>query len=327
MTDSIWNNRTVLITGGTGSFGTKLTEILLREYNPKSIRIFSRGEKLQQEVRLQFSNDPKLRWIIGDVRDRAQVFRALYDADIVVHAGALKQIEACEQNPIEAINTNIMGSINIVDAAIFNEVERIIGLSSDKAVYPTLLYGATKMVMEKLIAQSNIYVGTRKTRLSCCRYGNISGSRGSVIPLFMEQKKTGMITITDERMTRFWITRSQVVRFVMKCAEVMLGGEVFIPVAPSIKITDLADAIAPEAKRRVTGPRPSEKLHETLITPEEARHTMLFDGYYRIAPEVVFRQSDKFVDGQPLPDGFSYASNNNTQWLSKSDLERMIKEL
>ncbi len=237
-------NKVILLTGGTGSFGQKFTEIALREHNPKVIRIFSRGELLQQQMQQRFNDDPRLRFFIGDVRDRERVYRAMNGVDIVVHAAALKQVPTCEYNPLEAVKTNIDGAANVIDAAIDNGVEKVMTISTDKAVQPVNLYGATKLAAEKLFIQSNVYTGWRKTRFSCVRYGNVAGSRGSVMPLFLKQKENGTITITDERMTRFWITLEQGVRFVIDCTGRMHGGEVFIPKIPSMKITELADEMS-----------------------------------------------------------------------------------
>jgi UDP-N-acetylglucosamine 4,6-dehydratase (inverting) len=320
-------DKVILLTGGTGSFGQKFTEIVLREHNPKVIRIFSRGELLQQEMRQKFNDDPRLRFFIGDVRDRERVYRAMDGVDIVVHAAALKQVPTCEYNPIEAVKTNIDGAANVIDAAIDDGVEKVMAISTDKAVHPVNLYGATKLAAEKLFIQSNAYTGWRKTRFSCVRYGNVVGSRGSVVPLFLEQRERGTITITDERMTRFWITIEQGVRFVIDCISRMRGGEVFIPKSPSMKITDLADAIAPEAKREIIGIRPGEKLHEILLTGEEALHAKEFDTYFVIEPEFPFWSKDYLEGGKPLPEGFTYASNNNSWWLTKEELRQMLNDL
>jgi UDP-N-acetylglucosamine 4,6-dehydratase len=318
-------NKVILLTGGTGSFGQKLTEIALKECNPRAIRIFSRGELLQHEMRLKFNDHPKLRFFIGDVRDRERVYRAMNGADIVVHAAALKQVPTAEYNPIEAVRTNIDGAINVVDAAIDNGVAKVIAISSDKAVHPVNLYGATKLVMERLIVQANVYTGAQKSRFSCVRYGNVVGSRGSVVPLFLRQKKNGVLTITDEKMTRFWITLEQGVRFVIRCIEGMQGGEVFIPKIPSMKITDLADTIAPGVKKEVVGIRPGEKVNEILLTEEEARHAREFDDHFVIEPEHPFWRKDSVEGGTPLPDGFQYTSDSNTRWLSKDELRGIIE--
>ena len=317
----------ILVTGGTGSFGQKFTEIALREHNPKAIRIFSRGELLQWEMQRKFNNDPRLRFFIGDVRDRERVYRAMDDVDIVVHAAALKQIPACEYNPIEAVKTNINGAINVIDAAIDSGVEKVMAISTDKAAHPVNLYGATKLVAEKLFIQGNSYVGPRKARFSCVRYGNVIGSRGSVVPLFLEQREGNEITITDERMTRFWLTLEQGVYFVIDCIGRMQGGEVFVPKVPSMKVIELADVIAPKAARKVTGIRPGEKLHEALLQEEEARHAREFDNYFVIKPEHLFWEKDNLESGKVLPDGFKYTSDNNNWWLTKEELKNMLEDL
>jgi len=322
-----FENKVVMVVGGTGSWGQKFTDIVLREYNPRQIRIFSRGELLQQEMRFRFKDNPKLSFIIGDVRDYEALYRAMYEVDILFYAAALKQIGACEVNPIEAVQTNIYGATNVVTTTINSGVEKVIGISSDKACVPSTLYGATKMVMEKIIIQGNVFVGDRKTRLSCVRYGNVMGSRGSVVPIFQEQRKNGVLALTDNRMTRFWLTIAQAVHFSIQCMEIMQGGEVFVPIIPSMRVTDLANAIAPEAEKKFIGIRPSEKLHEVLLTEEEARHAKRHSTYFIIEPEMSFRAADKWLDGMPLPDGFKYTSDSNTWWLSKEDLERMAKEL
>jgi len=322
---SFLNDKVILVTGGTGSFGQKFTQIVLKEHNPKAIRIFSRGELLQYEMNLKF-NDPRLRFFIGDVRDRDRVYRAMTGVDIVVHAAALKQVPTAEYNPIEAVRTNVDGSVNVIDAAIDSGVKKTIAISSDKAANPVNLYGATKLVMERLITQANVYSGTKKSAFSCVRYGNVVGSRGSVGPLFLQQIKSGAITITDETMTRFWITLEQGVRFVIDSIERMQGGEVFVPKIPSMKVTDLADAIAPGLKRKIIGIRPGEKINETLITEDEARHAQEFDTYYAIEPEFPFWQTDDLKGGKSLPGAFAYTSANNGRWLSNKELKGMMTE-
>lgn len=321
---SIFDGKTVLLTGGTGSFGQKFTEIILREHDPKSVRIYSRGELKQFDMRTRF-DDERLRFLIGDVRDRDRLYRAMNGVDIVVHAAALKQVPACEYNPIEAVRTNIDGAVNVIDAAIDNSVEKVIALSTDKAVHPVNLYGATKMVAEKLFVQGNTYAGVKKCAFSCIRYGNVIGSRGSVIPVFKEQKKTGTITITDDRMTRFWITLDQGVRFVIDCVGRMTGGEIFVPRIPSMKITDLAKAIAPDAKWDIIGIRAGEKLHEILLTEDEARHTKEFDSYFAVEPEHPFWNKENFNGGKVPPEGFRYTSDNNDRWLTEADLHKIIE--
>jgi len=320
------DGKTILLTGGTGSFGTKFTEIVLREFQIKILRIFSRGELKQQKMRQRFS-DKRLRFFIGDVRDRNRLHRALKGVDIVIHAAALKQIPACESNPIEAIKTNIDGAINIIDVAIDNKVDKVIAISTDKAVYPVSLYGATKLVAEKLFIQANSYKNGRKTIISCVRYGNFIGSEGSVIPIFKQQKKKGVITITDERMTRFWITQEQTVTSIINCLEKMKGGEIFIPKIPSMKMTDLADTIAPDAERKVIGIRPGERINEVLLTKEEARHSKEFENYFVIAPKFPSWNPDNLKGGKSLPEGFEYTSENNDWWMTKDDLRTILENL
>ncbi len=322
----VFKNKIILLTGGTGSFGYEFTRVVLKEYNPEVIRIFSRGEKKQLDMANKFKNE-KLRYFIGDVRDKDRLHRAMTDADIVVHAAALKQVPACEYNPIEAVRTNVDGAINVIDTAIDNEVELVMSISTDKAVHPVNLYGATKMTAEKLFIQGNSYTGKVDTKFSCVRYGNVIGSRGSVIPLFMEQKKSGTITITDDKMTRFWIKIEDGVKFVIKSINRMHGGEIFIPKIPSMKILDLADAIAPQAKKEIIGIRPGEKIHEILLTEDEAKHSREFKDSYVIEPEHPFWKKEDLVGGKILPDGFRYTSSTNEKWLTKDDIKRIIKEL
>jgi len=321
------DDKVILITGGTGSFGQKFTEIILQEYNPRTVRIFSRGELLQYQMQQKFKGNPKLRFLIGDIRDRERVYRAMNGVDIVVHAAALKQVPACEYNPIEAVRTNIDGATNIIDAAIDNGVEKALAISTDKAVLPVNLYGATKLVMERLFVQANVYTGGRKSKFACVRYGNVVGSRGSVIPLFRKQKELGKLSITDERMTRFWITLEQGVRFVIECIGRMIGGEICVPKIPSMKVSDIANTIAPQAEREVIGIRPGEKLHEILLTREEARHSREFDNYFVIEPEHPFWKGGNFKDGKPLPAGFRYTSDSNNQWVTGDELRAMLEEL
>jgi UDP-N-acetylglucosamine 4,6-dehydratase (inverting) len=323
---SIFDGKTILVTGGTGSFGKKFSEIVLAMSDPKSIRIFSRGELLQMEMHNELDDD-RLRFLIGDVRDRQRVNRAMNRVDIVVHAAALKQVPTCEYNPIEAVRTNIDGSINIIDAAIDNGVEKVMAISTDKAVHPVNLYGATKMVAERLFTQGNAYTGGRKPKFSVVRYGNVVGSRGSVIPLFKEQVKGGQITITDEKMTRFWITLNQGVNFVMRCLEMMHGGETYVPKIPSMKVTDLANAVAPGVPVRIIGIRPGEKIHEILITEDESRRTREFDDFYVIQPELAFWKEENLSGGRRLPEGFRYSSDTNTRWLKESDLQKILKKV
>lgn len=321
-------NKTILVTGGTGSFGQKFTEVVLREYNPYAVRIYSRGELLQLEMAQKFDNDERLRFLIGDVRDRERLERAMEGVDIVIHAAALKQIPTAEYNPIEVIKTNILGSANVVDAAINTNVKRVILVSTDKAVNPVNLYGATKLCAERLFTQANSYVGERTTRFSCSRYGNVVASRGSVIPIFREQQKNGYITITDERMTRFWITLDQGARFVISCIERMRGGEIFVPKLPSMRITELADAIAPGVEQRVTGIRAGEKIHEVLLTEYEALHAREFPDYYLIEPEFLFwKENGGIKEGQTVKENFRYVSDTNEWHLTQDELKKMIEGL
>ena len=320
-------DKVILLTGGTGSFGQKFTEIALKEFNPKKIRIFSRGEFLQHQMRQKFNGDPRLRFFIGDVRDKERLYRAMNGVDIVVHAAALKQVPACEYNPIEAVKTNIDGAINIIDAALDNKIEKVIAISSDKAVQPVNLYGATKLVAEKLFIQGNAYTGGRGTHFSCTRYGNVFASRGSAVELFLQQKDNGYITITDERMTRFWITLEQGVRFVIDCIGRMQGEEIFIPRISSMKITDIAAAVCPGIERKIIGIRPGEKLHEILLTEEEAAHSREYDAYFVIEPEQPFGGYSYLKDGKRPPQDFKYTSDSNSQWLTGKQLKDMIEEI
>lgn len=323
---SVLENKTILVTGGTGSFGQKFIEIVLKKYNPKAIRIFSRGEFLQWEMAKKF-NDPRLRFLIGDVREKDRVYRAMNGIDVVVHAAALKQIPAIEYNPIEAIRTNIIGTANVIDAVIDNNVEKAIFVSSDKAVNPINLYGATKLCAEKLFIQANFYSGERKIKFSCVRYGNVAGSRGSVIPLFLEQKKKGLLTITDKEMTRFWITLEQGVELVINCFENMKGGEVFVPKIPSMKIIDLAKTIAPDAQIKITGIRPGEKINEVLLSEEETRHSREFEKYFIIEPEYAFWKENNFQEGRPLSNNLRYTSDTNDKWISQEEMKEILKNL
>jgi UDP-N-acetylglucosamine 4,6-dehydratase len=324
-----WSKATVLVTGGTGSFGRKFVEILLREKRPKKLIVLSRDELKQHDMRQVFpdTDNSPMRYFLGDVRDKDRLCRAFHGVDVVVHAAALKQVPACEYNPFEAVQTNIIGAKNVIDAAIDCGVKRVIALSTDKAVNPVNLYGATKQVAEKLFVQGNSYAGAANTRFSCVRYGNVIGSRGSVIPLFLEQRKAGRITVTDKRMTRFWITLEQGVRFVIRSAEQMHGGEVFVPKVTSMRITDLAEAVAPGCRIELTGIRPGEKVHEVLVAEDEARHALEFDDMYIITPVFQWWGSDRWQEGKPLAEGFRFASETNSQWMSPSELRSLIGKL
>ncbi len=321
-----WKNQTVLITGGTGSFGKKFTKILLEERQPKKIIVFSRDELKQHEMRVGGYDHPTLRYFIGDVRDRERLIRAMHGVDVVVHAAALKQVPACEYNPMEAIKTNIIGTANVVEAALDAGVKKVMTISTDKAVNPANLYGATKLAAEKLTIQSNAYAGGTATRFSCVRYGNVVGSRGSVVPLFLKQRSNGKVTITDERMTRFLLSLEQGVRFVIHCIEQMEGGEVFVPKIPSTKVTDLAKVIAPDAELEIIGIRPGEKLHEMLISVDEARHTIELDAMFVIQPAEAMWFGYSWKDrGKLLPEGFYYSSDNNTEWLDLEEIKKFVE--
>lgn len=319
----------ILITGGTGSFGKKLTEVLLNGHKPKKLIIYSRDELKQFEMSQQFDERryPAIRYFIGDVRDRERLFRAFDGVDLVVHAAALKQVPSCEYNPLEAIKTNVLGAANIIDAAIDRKVKKVIALSTDKASNPINLYGATKLCSDKLFVAGNSYAGTHQTRFSVVRYGNVVGSRGSVIPFFLKMRETGRIPITDPRMTRFWITLDQSVDFVLKSAERMVGGEIFVPKIPSMRVLDLAKAIAPECKTETVGIRPGEKLHEMMISEDDSRTTIEYEDHYSILPSYHpwdANAAARDANGKPCLDGFCYRSDTNDRWVTESELHRMI---
>jgi UDP-N-acetylglucosamine 4,6-dehydratase len=321
-----WNDKTVLVTGGTGSFGKQFVNIMLSEYHPAKMIVFSRDELKQHEMRVAGYDDPSLRYFIGDVRDADRLHRAMQEVDIVIHAAALKQVPACEYNPMEAIKTNILGSSNVIEAALDTGVEKVMALSTDKAVNPVNLYGATKLAAEKLFVQSNAYAAGKDTRFSCVRYGNVVGSRGSVIPIFIQQRRNGKLTITDERMTRFWLTLEKGVRFVIRCTEQMLGGEVFVPKIPSTRIIDLAKVIAPDAEWEVIGIRPGEKLHEVLIHEDEARSAVELEDMFVVQPPTVLWFGHEWQDkGQPLPDGFTYGSESNPERLTIDQILEIVE--
>lgn len=320
-----WKDKVILVTGGTGSFGKKFISIMLKEFHPAKIIVFSRDEFKQHEMRVSGYDDPTMRYFIGDVRDVDRLRRAMHGVDIVVHAAALKQVPTCEYNPMEAIKTNILGSSNVIEAALDRGVKKVLALSTDKAVNPINLYGTTKLAAEKLFVQSNVYAAGTVTRFSCVRYGNVVGSRGSIIPLFIQQRKNGKITITDERMTRFWLTLEQGVRFVIRCIAQMYGGEVFVPKIPSTRIIDLAKVIAPEAEIEVIGILPGEKLHEVLIHEDEARNTVELEDMFVVQPAIeLWFVHDWKEKGRLLPDGFRYGSDTNSNWLNIDQIRQMI---
>jgi UDP-N-acetylglucosamine 4,6-dehydratase len=315
---------TILLTGGTGSFGQHFVRTALARWDPAAIRVYSRDELKQSEM-AQSLHDDRVRFFLGDVRDLERLRRAVAGTDIVIHAAALKQVPACEYNPFEAVKTNILGTQNVAEACIDAGVRKAISLSTDKAVSPANLYGATKLCAEKLFIQANVYSGKRPTRFSCVRYGNVVGSRGSVIPLFREQVALGELTVTDQRMTRFWISLDQAVEFVAACIERMRGGEVFVPKIPSMKVVDLAAAIAPGLPVRFTGIRPGEKLHELLLTAEEARRTLDAGYAYLVQPEHSFWNVTAVAGAAPVAEDFVYSSDRNSSWLDVATLREMLR--
>lgn len=320
------NNKTILVTGGTGSFGKKFISKVL-EQDVKKVIVFSRDELKQYEMAQEYT-DPRIRFFIGDVRDKDRLYRAFDGVDIVIHAAALKHVGACEYNPFEAVKTNIHGAQNIIEAAIDRGVEKVIALSTDKAASPINLYGATKLASDKLFVAGNSYAGDKETRFAVVRYGNVVGSRGSVVPFFKKLKESGeiQIPITDERMTRFWITLDQGVQFVIDNLQRMKGGEIFIPKIPSMKVVDLAEAIAPECEIKIVGIRPGEKLHEAMINEDDARQTLEYNNYYVIQPEFPWWREEYSNGGKPLPEGFTYISDVNDHWLTVDELRELVKE-
>lgn len=322
------NGMTILLTGGTGSFGNAFIDRVTTSWPDAVVRVYSRDELKQSELRMKYGDD-QVRYLIGDVRDRARMSRAAEGADVVIHAAAMKQVPACEYNPFEAVRTNVLGAQHVVDSAIDARVPRVVALSTDKAVNPVNLYGATKLCQEKIFVQGNAYAAQRDTRLACVRYGNVVGSRGSVVPLFRQQVATqGRITITDDRMTRFWIMLPQAVDLVLHALANMEGGEIFIPKIPSMRVTDLAEAIAPGVPREIVGIRPGEKLHELMITADESRHTIDAGDTFVVLPEHPWWDAKGPATlGYQLPDGFTYASDTNDEWLTVAELRAMLGEL
>ncbi len=323
---SIFKDKVILVTGGTGSFGKKCIKILLDEYEPKKIIVFSRDELKQFEMAQQFSKYEKIRYFIGDVRDKDRLLRAFNGVDYVIHAAALKQVPAMEYNPSEAIKTNINGAMNVIDAAIDRKVKKVVALSTDKACNPINLYGATKLCSDKLFVAANSYSGDSGTKFAVVRYGNVVGSRGSVVPFFKEKAKEGVLPITDSRMTRFWITLEQGVRFVIKGFERMHGGELFVPKIPSMNIMDLAKAIAPKCQTRVVGIRPGEKLHEVMISEDDSRNVKELSDCYVIQPAFNWWDKSNHSEGKDVCEGFSYSSDKNSEWLTIPQLQKMIEE-
>ena len=322
------NKKTILITGGTGSFGKKCTEIILKRYKPKKLIIFSRDELKQFEMAQQFPDTKYkcMRYFLGDVRDKERLHRAFHKVDVVIHAAALKQVPAAEYNPTEVIRTNIYGAQNIVNAAADRGVGKIIALSTDKAANPINLYGATKLCSDKLFIAANAFVSGDNSRFSVVRYGNVVGSRGSVIPFFLEKKEKGILPITDPRMTRFWITLDQAVEFVLKSLESMVGGELFVPKIPSMKITDLAKAICPDCKTKIVGKRPGEKLHEVMVPKDDAYNAVEFEDYFVIKSP--FRNFERrFNGGEEVSEDFEYSSRTNPWVLSTEEMKEMVENL
>jgi UDP-N-acetylglucosamine 4,6-dehydratase len=320
-----WSAQTILVTGGTGTFGRRITRVLLDQYQPRKVIVFSRDEDKQREMQERGFTGPALRYFLGSVRDRDRLRRAMHGVTIVVHAAALKQVPACEYNPIEAVATNIMGARNVIEAALDCGVARVMAISTDKAVNPVNLYGATKLVAEKLMVQANAYSGDLPTRFSCCRYGNVVGSRGSVVPLFLQQKERGVLTLTHPEMTRFWLTIGQGVAFTIQCIERMHGGEVFVPRIPSMRLVDLARAIAPECDLQFIGIRPGEKVHEVLVSEDESRNTRDMGDRFVIHPSHPWWPESQRDAGQALPDGYSFTSDGNDRWLTVDELRALLR--
>lgn len=319
--------RSILVTGGTGSFGRAFVRYALDHLDPSRLVIFSRDELKQYEFRSEIGDDPRLRWFIGDIRDADRLARAMEGVEAVVHAAALKQVDTAEYNPFECIRTNVLGTENVINASIDAGVERVVGLSTDKASSPLNLYGASKLCSDKLLVSGNTYGGHGGTRFGVVRYGNVMGSRGSVIPLFRRLASSGQLPITDRRMTRFWITLDDAVRFVVESFDRLVGGEIFIPKIPSTSIINLARAVAPEAEIVEIGIRPGEKLHEEMISEDDARKGQEFDDYYVITPVLDYWEAAEFQTGKHLPEGFVYRSNVNEMWLGEEELRLLLDTL
>ena len=322
----MFDNSSILVTGGTGSFGHTFIPMLLEKYNPSKVIIFSRDEMKQWEMAKKFQNDPRVRFFIGDVRDRDRVYRALDGVDYVVHAAATKIVPTAEYNPFECIKTNVLGAMNLIDACIDKGVKKVVALSTDKASSPVNLYGATKLTSDKLFVAGNSYAGAHNTRFSVVRYGNVMGSRGSVIPFFMSIRGEGKLPITDPRMTRFMISLEQGVELVWHAFNDMEGGEIYVKKIPSMKVTDVAKTIAPDAEQEIIGIRPGEKLHEQMIGAEDSFYTYEYPEHFKILPAI--HDWDKCVnrikDGQKVEEGFVYASDNNTEWMGEEELGAWI---
>lgn len=317
--------KSILITGGTGSFGKAFVKKVLRDYNPRKIIIYSRDEFKQYQMQQMFTSD-KLRFFIGDVRDEKRLYRALTGVDYVIHAAAMKQVPASEYNPFEAVQTNIMGAQNLITASLEAGVQKVVALSTDKACNPVNLYGATKLCSDKLFIAANAYSGKMVTRFAVVRYGNVLGSRGSVVPLFRQLASSGELPITDERMTRFWITLPQAVQFVVDSFSIMNGGELYIPKIPSMKINDLAEAVAPGCRLKIVGIRPGEKLHEMMISRDDSRHLFEMGDRYIKMPDFPFWKVVLPEGATPVADGFEYASDTNTLWLNVEQLKEVLQQ-
>ena len=324
------NNKTILITGGTGSFGKKFIASVFEKYKPKEVIVYSRDELKQFDMRDDFpTNQYPIKYFIGDVRDKERLNRVSHGTDIVIHAAALKQVPTAEFNPFETVKTNIIGAQNVIESALENNVKKVVALSTDKACSPINLYGATKLASDKLFCAANHWQGSHHTAFSVVRYGNVMGSRGSVIPFFLKRKDDGVIPITDKRMTRFWITLEQAVNFVLDCLKKMRGGELFVPKIPSMNIVDLAKAIAPEAKLDIIGIRPGEKIHEVMVSSDDAINTVEFSTYFVIQPSQPWWDNIKYIKingGKRVGEGFKYSSDLNDQWLSLNDLKRILND-
>lgn len=324
----MFTDKTILVTGGTGSFGHKFAEMTLAKHNPKKLIIFSRDEMKQWDMAKKFENDSRVRFFIGDVRDRDRLMRAFDGVDCVIHAAATKIVPTAEYNPFECIKTNINGAMNVIDAAIDRKVERVVALSTDKASSPINLYGATKLASDKLFIAGNAYAQTSPTRFSVVRYGNVMGSRGSVIPFFLSQKDKGVLPITDPRMTRFMITLDQGVELVWHAYEDMVGGEIYVKKIPSMTVPDVAKAVDENAEQRIVGIRPGEKLHEQMIGVEDAAYTFEYEEHFKILPAIQnwYKDPNRIKDGKPVADDFTYCSDNNPDWMPVPELQRWIEE-
>ena len=322
----MFSGKSLLITGGTGSFGNTFVPMTLAKHDPKRLIIYSRDEMKQWEMAKKFQDDPRVRFFIGDVRDRERLYRALDGVDYVVHAAATKIVPTAEYNPFECVKTNINGAMNLIDACIDKGIKRVVALSTDKASSPVNLYGATKLASDKLFVAGNSYAGGHDTRFAVVRYGNVMGSRGSVIPFFLSIRDKGVLPVTDDRMTRFMISLEQGVELVWHAFDDMVGGEIYVKKIPSMKVTDLAAAVAPEAKINIVGIRPGEKLHEQMIGPEDSYYTYEYPEHFKILPAIHSwdTTAERIKDGKRVPEGFNYSSDNNSEWMSIAELQAWV---